>query len=270
MSPSPRSPARRPLLGPGEPPPFEILNPDGAAPILLVCDHASNRIPAALANLGLDQPALGLHVASDIGAGEITRHLAVRLNAPAALANYSRLVVDLNRQPGHSSSIVATSDGIAVPGNQALSEAARLERIEALWWPYHRAVGNLQAKLWRRGTPPILLAIHTFTPRLGGEDRRWHVGILWNRDPRLARALIEALSVSGDIVVGDNEPYSGRELAYTLDVHAGAAGLAHAAVEIRQDLVLDAAGTRAWAERLAVVLRRLVGRADFHRVERFD
>lgn len=258
------------MLGPDEPPPFEILNPDGAAPILLVCDHASNRIPAALANLGLDEAALGLHVASDIGAGEITRHLAVRLNAPAALANYSRLVVDLNRQPGHSSSIVATSDDIAVPGNKNLSEAAREERIETLFWPYHRAVGNLQAKIWRRGTPPILLAIHTFTPRLGGEDRRWHVGILWNRDPRLARALIEGLSAPGDLVVGDNEPYSGRELAYTLDVHAGAAGLAHAAVEIRQDLVMDAAGTRAWAERLAVVLRGLVGRADLHRVERFD
>ena len=260
----------RPLLGPGEPPSFEILNPEAPAPILLVCDHASNRIPAALENLGLDRAALELHVAADIGAGEVTRHLAVRLNAPAVLANYSRLVVDLNRQPGHSTSIVAASDDIAVPGNRNLGEAARQERIETLFWPYHRAVGNLLANLWRRGTPPILLALHTFTSRLGGEDRRWHAGILWNRDPRLARALIEGLSAPGDIVVGDNQPYSGRDLAYTLDVHAGAAGLAHAAVEIRQDLVLDAAGTRAWAERLAVVLRGLVGRADLHRVARFD
>jgi predicted N-formylglutamate amidohydrolase len=227
-------------------------------------------MPAALENLGLDQAALGLHVAADIGAGEITRELAIRLNAPAVLANYSRLVVDLNRQPGHPSSIVATSDDIAVPGNRTLSEAARQERLETLFWPYHRAVGNLQAKIWRLGAPPILLAVHSFTPRLGGEDRRWHAGVLWNRDPRLARALIEGLSAPGDLVVGDNQPYSGRELAYTLDVHAGAAGLAHAAIEIRQDLVLDSAGTRAWAERLAGALRPLIGRADLHRVERFD
>ena len=260
---------RRPLLGPHEPPPFEILNADAPAPILLVCDHASNRIPAAFANLGLDEAALGLHVAADIGAGEITRHLAIHLDAPAVLANYSRLVVDLNRQPGHSSSIVATSDDIAVPGNSNLGEAARQERIETLFWPYHRAVGDLQAKMWRRGTPPILLAVHTFTPRLGGEDRRWHAGILWNRDPRLARALIEGLAKPGDLAIGDNQPYSGRDLAYTLDVHAGAAGLAHAAVEIRQDLVMDEAGTRAWAGRLAAVLRPLVGRADLHRVENF-
>ena len=245
-----------------------------------------------------------MHVASDIGAGEVTRHLAVRLDAPAVLANYSRLVVDLNRQPGHSTSIMATSDDIAVPGNKNLGEGARQERIETLFWPYHRALGDLQAKMWRRGTPPILLAVHTFTPRMGGEDRRWHAGILWNRDPRFARALIEGLSAPGahapklqdpaadfapgllsgrpscegmpsgmtppgDIAVGDNEPYSGRDLAYTLDVHAGAAGLAHAAVEIRQDLVMDTAGTRAWTERLALVLRPLIGRADLHRIERF-
>lgn len=270
MNPSSRPPARRPLLGPGEPPPFEILNADAPAPILLVCDHASNRIPAALANLGLDRAALELHVASDIGASDITRELAVRLNAPAVLANYSRLVVDLNRPPGHPTSIVETSDDIAVPGNRNLSEAARQERIETLYWPYHRAVGNALARIWRRGPPPIFFCVHSFTPRMGGEDRRWHAGILWNRDSRLAQALIDGLSAPGDIVVGDNLPYSGRQLAHTLDVHAGAAGLAHAAVEVRQDLVMDVAGTRAWAERLAVVLRPLIGRADLHWIERFD
>ena len=271
MNPSSRSPTRRrSLLGPGEPPAFEILNADAPAPILLVCDHASNRIPAALGNLGLDQAALGLHVSFDIGAGDVTRELAVRLNAPAVLANYSRLVVDLNRPPGHPTSIVETSDDIAVPGNRNLSDATRQERIDRLFWPYHHAVGDTLARIWRRGGPPIFFCIHSFTPRMGGEDRRWHAGILWNRDPRLARALIDGLSASGDIIVGDNLPYSGRQLAHTLDVHAGAAGLAHAAVEIRQDLVMHAAGTRAWAERLAVVLRPLIGRADLHQLERFD
>jgi predicted N-formylglutamate amidohydrolase len=296
MSPSSRPLPPRPLLGPDEPPPFDTANAEGAAPILLVCDHASNRIPAALGNLGLDAAALELHVAFDIGAGDITRELAALLDAPALLANYSRLVVDLNRPPEHPTSIMETSDDVAVPGNRNLDAAAREERLAALYRPYHRAVGERVAALARRGPPPMLLAVHSFTPRLGGEDRRWHAGILYNRDPRLAHALIEGLSAAGahapklqdpaadsapgllsgrpappgDIVVGDNEPYSGRTLFHTLDVHAGAAGLAHAGIEVRQDLVLDTGRARAWAERLAAVLRPLVGRADLHRVERFD
>ena len=245
------------------------MNGEGAAPILLVCDHASNRIPKALARLGLDEAALGLHVAADIGAADITRALASRLDAPALLANYSRLVVDLNRPPEHPTSIMATSDDIAVPGNRDLGADARGERLEALYRPYHRAVGDRLRDMARRGPPPIVLGVHSFTPRLGGEDRRWHAGILYNRDPRLAHALIEGLSASGDIVVGDNEPYSGRALFHTLDVHAGAAGFAHAGVEVRQDLVMDAESARAWADRLAAVLRPLIGRADLHRVERF-
>jgi predicted N-formylglutamate amidohydrolase len=270
MNPSSRPPPLRPLLGPDEPPPFETANAGGRAPILLVCDHASNRIPAALANLGLDEAALELHVACDIGAGDITRDLAALLDAPAILANYSRLVVDLNRPPEHPTSVLETSDDVAVPGNRDLAAGAREERLAALYRPYHRAVGNRLKDMARRGPPPMVLAVHTFTPRLGGEDRRWHAGILYNRDPRLAHALIEGLSASGDIVVGDNEPYSGRTLFHTLDVHAGATGLAHAGVEVRQDLVMELGRARAWAERLAAVLRPLVGRADLHRVERFD
>jgi predicted N-formylglutamate amidohydrolase len=254
-------------LRPGEPPPFETLNADGRAPILLVCDHASNRIPGALDQLGLDDAALGLHVAADIGAEAITRDLSARLDAPAVLANYSRLVIDLNRPPDHATSIVAVSDDIAIPGNRNLDTTAREKRLAALYWPYHRAIGERLAVL-RRGLPPIVLAVHTFTPRLGGEDRHWHAGILWNRDGRLARALIDGLAAPGDIVVGDNEPYSGRTLFHTLDVHTGAAGLAHAGVEIRQDLVMDAAGEREWAERLHAVLRELIGQAELHRVER--
>ena len=260
----------RPLLGSGDPPPFEIINPDGPAPILLVCDHASNRIPSSLGTLGLDPAQLNLHIAHDIGAAEVARHLSVHLNAPAVLANYSRLVIDINRQPGHPSSIAAVSDNIPIPGNRALSEAGRAARVEGLFWPYHRAVGNLLAKVWRRGRPPILFSVHSFTPQLGGEARPWHAGALWNRDPRLARLLVEGLNKPGDMLIGDNLPYSGLDLAYTLDLHAGAAGLANVAIEIRQDLVADTAGTRAWGQRLAGVLAPLIGRDELHRIERFD
>lgn len=269
MSSSLRPPARQALLGPDEPPPFEVLNPGGRAPILLVCDHASNRIPKALGKLGLDDAALDLHVARDIGAGDITRVLANRLDAPTVLANYSRLVIDLNRPPDHATSIVAVSDDVAVPGNRDLGRDVREARLAALFWPYHRAVAERLAAVRGRGLPPMVVAIHTFTPRLGGEDRRWHAGILWNRDGRLARELIAGLRATGDIVVGDNEPYSGRTLFHTLDAHAGAAGLPHAAVEVRQDLVMEPDTARAWAERIAAVLRPLIGRADLHRVEHF-
>lgn len=260
----------RALLGPKDPPPFEVLNPDGPAPILLVCDHASNRIPASLGNLGLDAAARSLHIAYDIGAAEVTRHLSVHLNASAVLANYSRLLIDINRPPGHPASIADVSDDQAIPGNRDLSESARFQRIETLFRPYHRAVENQMTRIWRRGRPPILFSVHSFTPRLGGEDRHWHAGVLWNRDPRLAKRLVEALSRPGDMVIGDNLPYSGHDLAYTLDLHAGAAGLAHAAIEIRQDLVQDEAGTRAWAGRLAGVLAPLIGRDDLHWIQRFE
>jgi predicted N-formylglutamate amidohydrolase len=269
MSPSPRSPAPAPLLRPDEPPPFEVLNPDGRAPILLVCDHASNRIPRALGTLGLDEVALGLHVASDIGAEIMTRTMSACLDAPAVLANYSRLVIDLNRPPEHPTSIVETSDDIAVPGNRALDRDAREARLAALFRPYHQAVAERIATVQRRGVPPMVLAVHSFTPRLGGEDRRWQAGILWNRDGRLARALIDGLSTPGDIVVGDNEPYSGRTLFYTLDIHAGAAGLAHAGIEVRQDLVMEPESAHAWGERLADVVEKLIGRVDLHRIEHF-
>lgn len=199
----------------------------------------------------------------------MTRAMSARLDAPAVLANYSRLVIDLNRPPEHPTSIMEMSDDIAVPGNRALDASARESRLSALFRPYHQAIAERLTAVRRRGTPPMVLAIHSFTPRLGGEDRRWHAGILWNRDGRLARALIEGLAAPGDIVVGDNEPYSGRTLFHTLDVHTGAAGLAHAGIEVRQDLVMEPETARAWGERLAAVVEKLVGRDDLHRIERF-
>lgn len=265
----PRAAGQTPLIGPGEPPAFEVINGEGKAPLLLVCDHASNRIPCALSRLGLQPEALRLHIAYDIGAADLTRRLVARLDAPAVFAGYSRLVIDCNRQPGDPQSILAASDGIVIPGNRNLSEDEQEARADAFFWPYHHAIEHLFARLRRRGPEPLLFSVHTFTPTLGGEDRFWDAGVLWNRDPRMAVPLIAMLRQVEGLAIGDNQPYAGTDLAYTLNLHAGTAGLAHAAVEVRQDHCETDEQLDRWAEILGDALGRLLGMGNLHRIELF-
>lgn len=237
-----------PLLAGDEPPPFEIANSGGAAPLVLVCDHASNRVPRALHHLGLGPAPLREHIAWDIGAADVARRLARRFDAPLALTNYSRLVIDCNRALADPTSIPGESDGIAVPGNRGLSQGERLQRAEALFNPYQGAVARLIAQKAERGPAPAVISIHSFTPVFQRTRRPWHVGVLWNEDRRLAIPLMRALGRDADIAVGDNEPYSARDgIGYTIAVHAESAGLPHVALEIRQDLIATAAGAGHWA-----------------------
>lgn len=238
-----------PLLGPGDPPPFTVVNPDGRSPVVLVCDHASNAIPAALRQLGLGPAELSQHIAWDIGAAGIARLLAARLDAPAVLAGYSRLVIDCNRAPGDPTSIAEVSDGIFIPGNRNLDDSAAEARLDEVFWPYHHAITRMLAHRWRHGHghAPALVAIHSFTPVMNGFRRPWQLGVLWNRDPRLAGPVIAGFRAVPDLCVGDNEPYSGREVGFTMDTHGGVAGLPHVEVEIRQDLIADEEGVERWA-----------------------
>ncbi len=261
--------AGSPLIGPGDPPPFEIFNEEGTAPILLVSDHASRSIPESMNQLGLDPRALDLHIAYDIGAAELTRLLARRLNAPAVLAGYSRLLIDCNRQPGDPQSIPKVSDGVVIPGNQNLGEAEQDARAEAFLWPYHHAIDKAFAHLRRIGPEPLLFSIHTFTPTMGGEDRFWDLGVLWNRDPRLAVPLIDLLRKQDSLNVGDNEPYSGKDIAYTINLHSGSAGLANAAIEVRQDHCETREELSRWADLFGDALEKLLAMDNLHRVEHF-
>jgi predicted N-formylglutamate amidohydrolase len=256
------------LIGAGEAPVFESLNREGQAALQLVCDHASHAVPAALGGLGLDDSRFRQHIAYDIGAQDITRGLAARMDAPAVLAGYSRLVIDVNRPPGHPQSIPEISDDIEIPGNQGLSEAAQEERVAALFEPYHDAIHESIAHLWRRNKPPALFSIHSFSPDYGDEDRPWDIGVLWNRDPRIAQPLIEKLSDLG-LNVGDNLPYSGHELAYTINLHGGAAGLANCVVEINQDQVQDHQGVERWTGILAGVMGEILQLDGLHRVQEY-
>jgi len=257
------------LLGPDDPPVFDHLNEDGAAHLVLICDHAGRAVPGMLDGLGVDVEHMDRHIAYDIGAAAVTRRLSELLDATALLHNYSRLVIDCNRPLGHPESIAGVSDGTTIPANVNIREAQALKRVDALFWPYHQAISNIIGHRWRvEGCPPVLFSVHSFTPSFGEEHRPWDAGVLYNRDPRLAQAMMEDLRAQG-LHIGDNQPYSGLEAAYTIDVHGTSPGLANGVIEIRQDQIADIAGQERWANILAHSLSSIMRRADIHRVQRF-
>jgi predicted N-formylglutamate amidohydrolase len=259
------------LLGPDDPAPFELINGASRKPVLLLCDHASNAVPQRLNNLGLDDEILhNGHIAWDIGTATITRALAERLDVPAVLAGYSRLVIDCNRLPGDPTSIPPISDDIPIPGNQNLSDNEAELRLETLFWPYHHAITHHIAQLWRHGPAPAIISIHSFTRMFNGLRRPWDIGVLWNHDPRMVTPLIMWLeNYHNELCIGDNQPYSGREVGFTLDHHAAAAGLPHVALELRQDLISDEAGCRLWTDILAQALEAVLSNESLHRVEHY-
>jgi predicted N-formylglutamate amidohydrolase len=244
------------LLVAGDPTPFELINPEGRARLVLFSDHAGRAIPKRLGKLGLSQAELDQHIGWDIGIGALARHLAAALDAPAVLGAYSRLVIDCNRRLNDPTSIAQESDRIPVSGNRGLGEADRKARAAAIFEPYHRAVAAMIDARLKAGITPAVLSLHSFTPRMNGQQRPWHIGILWNRDPRLPVPLMARLLKEPGLVVGDNEPYSGRdEHGYSIVAHAEIAKLPHALIEMRQDLIGDAAGVAEWGDRLIAVLR---------------
>jgi predicted N-formylglutamate amidohydrolase len=246
------------LLGRDAPPAVEILNAQGGGRVVLLCDHASNRIPRRLGTLGLKPALLSDHIAWDPGAAEVARHLSAHLDAPLVLSGYSRLVIDCNRPLSSPQSIAESSAGVPIPGNHGLSPAERRARVEALFQPYHDAVCRLLDGRPQRAT--VLLSIHSFTPVLNGQPRPWHIGVSHWRDPRLATLLLGALSRSGDIVIGDNQPYPIEEdTDYTIPRHGEGRGLPSAMIEIRQDGLRSEADTAAWAARLADAYRSIAG-----------
>lgn len=246
-----------PLLRPDEYPAVEIFNQSGCSPLLLVCDHASKAIPKNLDNLGLGVTQLDRHIAYDIGAAEVTRLIAKKINSQAVLASYSRLVIDVNRPPGDPQSILRKSDKTIIPGNQSLTENVKNSRVFNLFEPYHNAIKNSLNHLGQNGKQPALLSIHSFSPEFGDKNRPWDIGVLWNRDPRIAKPLIKKLTKCG-LNVGDNLPYSGLDLAYTLNLHGTAPGIANCAIEINQNQIKDKSGIKHWAKILTSILQKII------------
>ncbi|TPE49389.1 N-formylglutamate amidohydrolase [Amaricoccus solimangrovi] len=242
-------------------PAYERLNGAGQAPILVLCDHATNRVPPSVAggDLGLPAAEMARHIAHDIGARGVAVELSRRLDAPALLTRFSRLVIDPNRGEFDPTLLMRLYDGTIIPGNRDADAEERERRLDAWHRPYHQAITAEIDAMLAAGREPALVSIHSFTPRLRGRPARpWHVGVLWDRDDRVARPLIERLAAESDIVVGDNEPYHGALEGDTMFRHGTMRGLRHVLIEIRQDLIATPEEQVGWAARLAPILREVL------------
>ena len=250
--------------------PFELVDGDRARGIVLLADHAMRLMPQEYGLLGMPGREFERHIAYDIGVEAVTRGLAARLGVPALMACFSRLLIDPNRGEDDPTLIRQLYDGTVVPGNYPMAPEERERRLDRFYRPYHDAVGALVASVAERsGRAPFIVSIHSFTPRMQGVERPWHAGILWDSDPRAVAPMIEMLGNDPALVVGDNEPYDGALRGDTMYRHAIVNGYAHVLIEIRQDLIGDAAGADAWVERLAPILDAIDRRPDIHRVEHF-
>lgn len=235
------------LLENDEPAAFELINAQGRNSLLLIADHASNRVPCCLQQLGLSEEILASHIAWDAGTADVARQLSKLLDAPLLLSNYSRLVIDCNRAATSPESILQESDGTRIPGNKDLSNEHIASRIKTIFTPYHAAITALLEA--RKDENMAMLSIHSFSPSLQGKERPWSIGVCYGDDPRLAHALLPQLSMVTPGLVGDNEPYSIEDdVDYSLPCHAASRGLPHVMLEIRRDKIETAQGAQRFAQ----------------------
>jgi predicted N-formylglutamate amidohydrolase len=244
-----------PLLDPiVDPDPVELCNSGGQTPMLLVCEHAGQAVPQRLGGLGLNAGEIDLHIGWDVGAAAVTRKMAAMLDCPAVLQRYSRLVIDCNRPLGAIDSVLAMSDGVPVPVNLSLSAQDRRQREEAIFTPFDLAVTQARTARTR-----MILAIHSFTPRLAvtGIDRPWHLGFLFRKDSATSTKLAAAIAeLRSDLIIGMNQPYKVEEASdWFVPRHGEGSGLPHSLIEIRHDLIRDAAGQHAMADLLSTAIR---------------
>lgn len=237
---------------------YEVIPGEYDRGLLLLGDHAMNRLPAAYGTLGLDEATFSRHIAYDIGIEALTRELSARLGVPAVMSCFSRLLIDPNRGEDDPTLIMKISDGAIIPGNHPITEEEWQHRLETYHRAYHQAVERqLQAVATASGKAPLVLSLHSYTPAWKGVARPWHAAVLWDSDDRAVVPLIDLLRQQGDILVGDNEPYDGALKNDTMYRHCMMKGLPHALLEVRQDLIGDADGVSAWADRLAPIFAAL-------------
>jgi predicted N-formylglutamate amidohydrolase len=248
---------------------FEALDGDLDGGLLVLVDHASNRIPAEYADLGLPAAELERHIAYDIGAAPLARLLSERLRAPTLLSAFSRLLIDPNRGEDDPTLVMRLSDGAVVPGNAGADTAEISRRLDRFYRPYHAAIASLIEAMLARGRPPAVFSLHSYTPVWKGARRPWHAGVLWDRDPRLALPLLEGLRSEHGLRVGDNEPYAGTLKNDVIYRHATSRGLANALLEVRNDLIATPAGVLEWADRLEPLLRDILTDPALYEIRRY-
>ena len=243
------------LLDATDPDPVRVQRPDGGSDFFLTADHAGRAVPRLLGDLGVPAGEWRRHIAWDIGIAAVTERLSRALDATAVLQTYSRLVIDCNRRPDWESAIPTISEHTEIPGNRGVSTAEREARRREIFDPYHQQITSLLDRRAAAGRRTVLIAMHSFTPVFKGERRSVEVGVLYNRDIRLAAIMLDLFRAEGDLAVGDNAPYAITDTSdYTVPVHGEERGLPHVEIEIRQDLIADASGQDAWASRLARLL----------------
>jgi predicted N-formylglutamate amidohydrolase len=248
-------PIEESLLDEDKAPAFEVCTAGGRSEFLIIADHAGHRVPRRLRQLGLPDAELQRHIGWDIGIAGLARRLGERLDATAILQRYSRLVIDCNRPLEAGDSIATVSDGTEIAANFNLTPAEREARVQAIFEPYHRRIAAELDARQARSRPSVLVALHSFTPRMNGAARPWHAGVLYARDARFALALLALLRKEPGLQVGDNQPYAASEdTDYAVPRHGEARGLLHVELEIRQDLIASAAGQDEWSQRLARLL----------------
>ena len=230
---------------------FHIYGETRPGPWLVTCDHASNRVPEGL-TLGIGPEDMARHIAWDVGAAGLTQALGVALDAPVICSDFSRLVIDPNRGEDDPTLVMKLYDGTIIPGNRHVDDAEVERRLGTLYRPYHQALADLAG----RRADTVIVAIHSFTPCLKGRaPRPWQVGVLYSHlDDRLSLPLIARLMAKGDLCVGDNEPYAGHLPGDAIDRHGLQMGRLNTLIEVRNDLIGDAAGQVEWAARLGPIL----------------
>lgn len=240
-------------------------NTSAGAPVLVLCDHATNRVPASVngGDLGICAADMNRHIAFDIGALGVSRHLAAALDAPLLATQFSRLVIDPNRGEDDPTLLMKLYDGTIIPANRHADAAEKERRLEAFHRPYHRAISARLDDWQAKGVTPAIISIHSFTPQLRGRGLRpWQIGVLWDEDARMARPLIDQLAANPALCVGDNEPYAGSLRGDTMYFHATLRGLPHVLIELRNDLIESEAGQAEWAGVLAPVLSNILKGLD--------
>lgn len=241
-------------------PPFHLIGEERAGGWIIICDHATNRVPPDIpGGLGIAAEDMARHIAFDPGAGGVARALGVHLDAPVVLSNFSRLVIDPNRAEADPTLVMKLYDGTVIPGNRHVDADETERRLNAYHRPYHDAIAGLRAAK----PEAAIVSIHSFTPQFRGRaPRPWHIGILSAADRRLSEALLSLLTGQGDLVVGDNEPYTGALPGDAMDRHGLQAGHHHTLIELRNDLIATEDQQAQWAARLAPLLEAALADAD--------
>jgi predicted N-formylglutamate amidohydrolase len=242
------------LLDAGDSQPVVVHSAGAGALFLFICDHAGREVPRNLDRLGLPESAFDLHIAWDIGSGALTRRLARGLKACCILQRYSRLVIDCNRDPERADAAPVVSDGIAIPGNAALSPEDRAARMAAIHAPYHAAIAEEIDTRMAKALPTVLVFMHSFTPRMAGLDRPWQFGVIHDGASPFSAAVLKRLQALPGVTVGDNQPYAWDDVDYSAPLHAIARGLDYLELEVRQDLIADEEGQA----RIAAVLKEIL------------